>query len=126
MKNSFVFLLVILVLAGTVFAYVLTQDQYRHVPPERDCSQPYAYPMCERAHEPLPASEPPLQARYLGMLFVAVLAVILTVLSFESAVMSQRDLNVTARTARTADVRTGTPAAIPRNTVRPEEVQRDA
>ena len=81
-----------MLLVGVMFTYFLTVDQYQHPKPEEDCSQPYDYPMCERATTPDAQDDPSLLALYGGMVFVAIVGVILYVVSYAASVTKQKDI----------------------------------
>lgn len=124
--DVFALLLLFLVIAGTFFTYYMTREQYVHAPLIKECSEPYAYPICQRSVEPGVKPDPGLKQIYVGMIFMVILAFALIILSFRGSVTKQADLNVTGVQQQPSHHgKAGTPEAIPRNTIQQDEVIRN-
>lgn len=129
----FAIILAVMLLAGTLFVYSWKSEQYAHPMPEKDCSQPYEYPMCRRAVQPAPQPEPTAQQERKGLIITGLLGIVLIALSHAASVTKQEHLNITgqrpvapskpAAEPQRAWAGGQTPASIPNNAIKPEEIK---
>lgn len=78
--------------ASVVIAGVLFADQYAHPMPESDCSRPFDYPLCERAHIPANDPAPSIAWVFLGTIGTVVLAIILLWIGYHASVIRQTEI----------------------------------
>jgi len=81
--------IILVALAGTL---LFTIQLYQHPQPPGDCSKPYDYPICKRAYDVAPAPPAPTPLILLNMTLAAILAVLLTIISYKSTVIHQTEL----------------------------------
>jgi hypothetical protein len=81
-----VILVAVIVLLVTLAIYF---PRYQHPMPEKDCSQPYDYPMCRRAVDPLPNPPASTLAVIMSVAIMLVLAVVLVIAAYRASVVEQ-------------------------------------
>lgn len=70
----------------------ITLPAYQHPMPEKDCTTAFIYPICARAFTPEQNAPPSTIAVYFSLLFVALLAIILIIISYHASVIEQKAL----------------------------------
>ena len=91
-QTQFAWMLLFFLSAAILFVFFLMKPLYEHPMPEKDCSQAYDYPMCERAVEPTPRSEPSSRNVFLSILGTAVFALLIFIFSYKASVTKQENI----------------------------------